>query len=110
MMGINDAVTQTSLSSFKADAATVISSIQAAGSSVLLIVPPEPTLVSPTVTWAQYQQALYEIADDNECMLLDITERWQGHDGAFFTDTYHPNNLGHVDIARALFHVVQAIS
>lgn len=107
-LAINDADTGSDIATMKSSMATVVAALQAAGSDVLLVVPPQPN-PSQTPTWTPYRQALYDQAAVLGCALLDLTDRWGGYYATMMQDAYHPNNLGHVDIAQAVFETIQAI-
>ena len=57
---------------------------------------------------APYVQALKDLADTNGCVLVDIYSRWGllGNTLGLMTDTLHPNEAGHQDIAEALMDVM----
>lgn len=119
-LGINDWQNSRSVANFKAYVTTLVERQRSAGANagggnhadgdVLLLWNPQPdvdTLVpGADPTWQQYRDALYEVADTEDCALLDLGMRWGGFatgDAAgYFSDPIHPTDLGAADIASVV--------
>lgn len=101
----------TAVATFKSRWATVVDRVRAGGGDVLLVIPPPPEDMSLTPPWEDYVEALYELADEKDVALLNLETRWGPSedaqaDGLMSVDGYHPNGMGHRDIARAVYEVI----
>lgn len=107
----NDYLQQTAVATYKARLTTAVQRAQAAGASMLLVVASPPQDMSLTIGYASYVTAAYQVADEQDCALLDLQKRWVSYVAAqaagVVGDTVgHPSIVGHRDIARAVFEVI----
>lgn len=106
----------TAVSTYKAKLATLIEAAQLTGSVLLIatVPPKEPFISPPTTSIEPYNDALYELADEYDCALLNMQERWGTYDealaaGLMATESapfYHPSDVGNMDYANAVFDAV----
>lgn len=124
-LGINDWQGAMSVSSLKSALVTLIERQRSSGTAsgggnhangdAMLLWNPQPnvTVLQPGggPTWQQYRDAFYEVADEQNCALLDLGMTWGGFDAAntagYFADNIHPSDTGAALIAakvqRAVF-------
>lgn len=111
--GLNDALEGVTTTAFKAGNVTAIDAFRAVGSDVALMVPPPPNpgLISAP-TWANYVTAINELAVDESCEIIDITDRWVSYatSSSLYFDNVHPNTAGHADIGDALAAFVLSLA
>lgn len=98
--------------SYKAKMALIINVAKASGDVLLVACPPPgaPMIAPPGTALKPYTDALYALADELDCALLDMQARWGSHDDALANglmyDVYHPTDLGNADYAHALFEAL----
>lgn len=116
--GINDSnPSVTDLPSYYSNMGTIISAFQAQNASVLLLAYPIGNISGQWLSNYQTVIAMqYQLADQYNCALLDLNPRWQSWtsaqalglygdgtlDGLSGSDTWHPSDVGHRDIANAI--------
>jgi hypothetical protein len=109
--GANDYQQQSSVATYKASVKDAVNKALARGSKVLLVnnglwfseVPTD----SLGIKHLEYEDALYEIADECNVSLCDINARWRALGRKTFMSylqdgTVHPNDDGHKDIKKAI--------
>lgn len=110
-LGENDA-TKVSAATFQSNMATLIANVRAAcptPPSIVLVAGPERnnTLIEP---WGNYVAALKSIASgDSAIDTLDLTSvlpKVNGAPAGWYTDSVHPSNRGHSEIANALVEFI----
>ena len=96
------------VATFKTRWATIIQRAQQTG-DVLIVVPPISDEAG-TYPFEDYVEALYELADEYDCALVDIHARWSAYAEAdaagLMGDAYHPSFKGYRDIARAVYEII----
>jgi lysophospholipase L1-like esterase len=106
MTEVNDAGALTPVATYKASAQTGISYYAAAGADVVLVTAAFSGFGGGAAALAPYNNALYELADENNLPLIDLQHRWGSYtdlnaDG-LASDVSHPSVIGYADIARAV--------
>ena len=112
-LGINDANATVSTATFKANMQAVISAAKVWGDVILLTYVPSGSGAGANYPLyeAQYIDVYKNLATTNNCVLVDIYNRW----GASYNtlsgmyDFLHPNNYGYWDIASAIFSVLKQV-
>lgn len=100
----NDYFNQTALATYKASMQTLITRAKLYGDVLLLPVGVRDG--TNTITQLQYINTLKDLAKENDIVLLDMWHRWGGTFNSadvtldFVSDTVHPNDKGHRDIAN----------
>ena len=98
---------------------------QHANGDAVLVFPPQVRLKAnglpdyaggegAVIPWSDLRAAFYEIADEQDVVLVDFGERWEGFqkgwDKGLFADPLHPGDAGALDLAdgvmQALFEVI----
>ena len=98
---------------------------QHANGDAVLVFPPQVRLKAnglpdyaggegAVIPWSDLRAAFYEIADEQDVVLIDFGERWEGFqkgwDKGLFADPLHPGDTGALDLAdgvmQALFEVI----
>lgn len=113
-LGINDWNFQTSLADYEVSLRYLIEKAQLYG-HVLLVGSVQFSSIVRTITQAQYNDVMYDLATEYDCAYLDMPARW----GVFregvvrgFTTTLtdgHPSDAGAQDFADAVFYKITAI-
>jgi hypothetical protein len=101
--GLNEANNGTTTATYKTNMGALISDIQALGASVLIVAAPPPsTAFISGATWDSFRVAMGELATQYGTGFLDMTDYWVSYtaNAAYFADNVHPNDGGHVDMAR----------
>lgn len=114
-LGINDWQAKVTIATLKDMLRTVIQRQRSSGAGraqgdVLLLWNPQPDIstLQPTggPTWEEYRQAYYDIADEQNCALLDMGLRYKdyatGNSLGMFGDGIHLGSVGSVDIVPAI--------
>jgi len=103
-LGLNDRWQSVSVATYRSQLGTLVDRARVKGATVALAVSNSPQggeADSANPKWAEYVGAVYAVADDKDCPLLDLTHRW----GPF--DTY--NRDGHpLDLAYDGAHLTAA--
>jgi lysophospholipase L1-like esterase len=105
--GINDAFGSTAVATYKANVQTFITAAKVTGDVILMA--PNPVSAGDLTP---YNAALMELALANNCVFLDLFNKWGGTTAAFGAlgynyDTYtHPNSLGYYDKADFIARVL----
>lgn len=62
------------------------------------------------VLWEAYRQAYYEVADEQNCALIDFSVAWKDFATAnglgLFADSIHPNDLGSANLADIAYRAI----
>lgn len=102
-VGINDEKTNVTKAAYKANVQAEISRIGSFSTVVLLV--PTPTTATAE-KFQPYREALYELADENNLVLIDLYARYYSAAVAtassLMFDGTHPNAIMYEDIARAV--------
>lgn len=108
-LGTNDYTQQRAVATMKADYGSLIDALRTAGSDVLILVPIPTDDDNRTIPWVNYTTALYELADEKDVALLDLTKRWgtRATSEVFYSDLFHPTPLGYWEIAAAVNGVLR---
>lgn len=114
MMQTNDYGAQTDLATYTSLWQQFITQAFSAGNNqgdVLIVTTVPPNTAQPgPLALSDYTNALYQLADTNNCAVLDISARWKDASatGSFdlYSDPQHPNDGGHRDIAQALANAI----
>jgi lysophospholipase L1-like esterase len=107
--GVNDWANQVTIASYKSDMQALITKLQGQLTDVMIVVPPWYNSTAGPVTQEMYRQALYDLADTNNCALVDIQKRWQTYsNGNLYglytaSDPVHPSYAGYYDISTAVY-------
>jgi|GEM_PF-3628960 len=114
MLGTNDYGSQnvdpTLVDSFKSSLQSLITEIKKFGDCLLVVEPRRnPAPLTSTIPWSFFKGELYDLADENDCALIDLDERYM--DSAIYTermngDGVHLNDLGHFDLANLFFKTI----
>lgn len=122
-LGENDWQAARSIATHKTNLTTLIQRQRSSGNNagggakaegdVLLMWSPQPDLVTlnhPSPSWAEYRDAVYEVAEEQNCPLLDLSFRWQDFATAdalnLVADTIHASDSGAADIANLTHRVI----
>ncbi|MFW6776266.1 GDSL-type esterase/lipase family protein [Nocardioides sp. CPCC 205120] len=96
------------VATFKARWAAIIQRAKQTG-DVLIVVPPISNEAG-TYPFSDYETALYQLADEYDCALLNIRARWgtymEANAAGLMGDAYHPSFKGYRDLARAIYEVI----
>lgn len=109
-VGANDCVLAVDLETFKSNITAIIKWSRLGNSGVGLIAQPHANTYS-LGDWAPYVAALYDVADEQDVPLLDMTYRWTdlftATDASMFGSSFvHPGPNGHADYAHAALRLV----
>jgi lysophospholipase L1-like esterase len=114
--GMNEALNGVPVATFKTAFQARITSALATGADVLLWAPDSPSTTGnpggyPAVSSATFQtylSAIYDLADTNDLVLVDVTDRFGLYSGTSgnYADAIHLTAQGYGDIARAFAGVV----
>lgn len=104
-IGVNDVRTNVSAATYKSQMQAIIAAVKAAGSDVWLArYHPDNAPVNPSLLPA-YRQVQYELADENNCPLIDLTKSFVSYDVAssrgYMSDTLHLLPLGSAALAES---------
>lgn len=113
-LGVNDAGLGVPVATYKTRLTTLAQRMKGIWAATIIVIQPQPSGV-PWATWLTYTEAAREVADEQGCGIVDITERWGPHDGTWgstrlYADVTHPSALGYRDIATAIYHHLDAIA
>jgi len=110
-MTINDATAQTPIATYKANMQGIIDVAKITG-DVLIVVGNPANITRATVAVQQiYATAAKELAALNNCVVLDLIDRWVSYDFVqplgYYGDTdVHPSRIGSGDIANAITRLI----
>jgi len=110
----NDFATGVSVATYKTNLSTIVDTYKTAGSDVFLTVTPRPnTSIIPTVTWEQYAQAVYEVADSKDVPVIDVAHRFGSYasasaQGLMNGDGVHENPAGNAVWEALIFYALSA--
>jgi len=112
-LGVNDAGLGIPVATYKTRLTTLAQRMRGIWAATIIVIQPQPSGV-PWATWLTYTEAAREVADEQGCGIVDITQRWGPHDGTWgstrlYSDVTHPSALGYRDIAAAIYHHLDAI-
>ena len=112
-LGVNDAGLGVPVATYKTRLTTLAQRMKGIWAATIIVIQPQPSGV-PWATWLTYTEAAREVADEQGCGIVDITQRWGPHDGTWgstrlYSDVTHPSALGYRDIAAAIYHHLDAI-
>jgi lysophospholipase L1-like esterase len=112
-LGVNDAGLGVPVATYKTRLTTLAQRMRGIWAATIIVIQPQPSGV-PWATWLTYTEAAREVADEQGCGIVDITQRWGPHDGTWgstrlYSDVTHPSALGYRDIAAAIYHHLDAI-
>jgi lysophospholipase L1-like esterase len=108
--GLNDCQSAGAIALFYSQASTAITALQAAGTNVILMIPPPvSTGVTPHTTYYPTLVAdYYRLASTFDCALIDLNSRWVSNAVSYPLGYYravndlHPSKFGYADMAAAL--------
>lgn len=109
--GANDWNNQTAVADYKAAITDMVTHLLSIGSYVVLLVNGEwsnEIAYPKTISHLLYENALYEIADEQNVALIDVSEKWRidATRASFLADPVHPNNAGHQSIADTITNCI----
>ena len=112
-LGVNDAGLGVPVATYKTRLTALAQRMKGIWAATIIVIQPQPSGV-PWATWLTYTEAAREVADEQGCGIVDITQRWGPHDGTWgstrlYSDVTHPSALGYRDIAAAIYHHLDAI-
>lgn len=97
----------------KADYRVLLDRIRASGSDILLMTSidweGEGTTTSPMLApQADYNTAVYELADEYDVPVFDVADRWGKYEDApgYYADRIHPSPMGYADIGAGLYSIL----
>jgi lysophospholipase L1-like esterase len=105
MLGINDAQTGISASTYASNIQAIITAAKVSGDVIIMsMVPSDPSLTSTVSLGKQYASLLPGLAAANGILCLDVFSRF----GATFVsplmqNTLHPKPAGYADMARFVY-------
>lgn len=110
--GVNEYLNQVALASYKANLQTILTRAISVGADVVMLtaVPNQDT--TKAISQAQYRQVVYELADANNAMVLDVAYLWDSYAVSnaaplsLYGDVTHPNSRGYFDIAAAIYAAI----
>lgn len=113
-LGVNDAGLGVPVATYKTRLTALAQRMKGIWAATIIVIQPQPSGV-PWATWLTYTEAAREVADEQGCGIVDITQRWGPHDGTWgstrlYSDVTHPSALGYRDIATAIYHHLDAIA
>ena len=87
---------------------------QAAGGDVLLVWNPAPDMntigLTATAKYTDFRDMYYDVAREENCALLDLTDRWGGYASGnglgLYADGIHPNDSGSIDISSVVYRAL----
>jgi lysophospholipase L1-like esterase len=111
-LGINDAGSSVSASTYQSNLQALITAAQTVGDVLLCSMPPSDT--APYTTFEPtYLPVLQALAASNNCGYLDLYSRWVSYTSAnalgYFADGLHPSTLGYSDWAQSVMNVLKDI-
>ena len=112
-LGVNDAGLGVPVATYKTRLTALAQRMKGIWAATIIVIQPQPSGV-PWATWLTYTEVAREVADEQGCGIVDITQRWGPHDGTWgstrlYSDVTHPSALGYRDIAAAIYHHLDAI-
>lgn len=104
MIGINDWVAGTNVSTYQSQVQTQVINCLASGDVILMSPAPSfPSSAPPYVTQAQYVAAINAVSVAQGCGFIDIWNLFGGtFNNAWMSDQFHPSTTGYVQIANAV--------
>lgn len=112
-LGANDYNAQTPVATYKTRIGSAVTRARLTGDVLLVVTVPENYSTSgKTILRQAYTDALYQIADEQDVALLDLTKRWGTFtlgtaQGLYLDALTHPSVAGAFDIANAVFAAVR---
>ena len=107
--GHNEYLNSTSVATFTTNMQTLITSGQTSG-DVLLVTSVANSDTSRNPSQALYDQAVYQLADKNNCAVLDLRDKWgdwaTANAAGLMGDVTHPDNAGYTDIGNAVYAAI----
>lgn len=104
--GLNEALLGTTTATFKTHLTTLATDMINLGASVLIVAAPPPnTATIAEATWTTFRVAMEEVATALSCGFLDMVDYWPSYaanSAFYYYDNVHPNQAGHIDMARAI--------
>ena len=109
-VGANDCALGVDLDTFKTNLTAIIKWSRLGSSGVGLVIQPHANTYL-LGDWAPYAAAMYDVADDQDVPLLDMTYRWTDLStatsaGLFGSSFVHPGPNGHAEYAHAASRLV----
>lgn len=102
-LGINDAGVPLTIDSYKASMNALITNVKTKTNAAMLVAQPPSNLLT---NWEDFLAAQYDLADDNNLPLVDLTHRFVSWARAssigLYGDVTHPNDKGYNLIARTV--------
>lgn len=103
--GLNEMNISRTPATFKSEMQALITRLGASTSVLILIPPRQPASNDPGGYYDAYVQVYYELADANNCALLDMQKRWgtaaqSAAEGFKDADGVHPNSRGYWDMGH----------
>lgn len=99
-LGINDATNQVPAATYQANMVTLITTLQALGSDIILMDWPPSSGTTPHLMEGQYLTVLQNLASQYGLPLIDIYGRFgASYNATFMNDGLHPNAYGYWDWA-----------
>lgn len=109
-LGINDWSTSVSPATYRANLQTLITDCLAAGDVVLKTPAPTQDSVVSLDTQKQYVYMVYDLARENNLLVIDGFQRFSSWEVAnalgFYNDNKHPSASGYSDIAMAVANAI----
>lgn len=108
MLGTNDWFFSVVPATYETNLLALVEDVQAATASPVLIIASYTPSGSPTYAWSDYVDAMESVATATGSLFLNLTDYMPDVDtpsgvaSGFYSDTLHPSDAGHAEIARII--------
>lgn len=116
-LGVNDALNGISISTFYTNYKAIVTYAKAAGSDVVIIIPHPPNPLFATLsTWQQNVDAMYQIANELDCSVIDMQQRMPPYSigsvypYSYYSDDIHINFKGTFELGNAVYNFIRRIN
>lgn len=107
---INDAAASTDTTTYTSNMQAMITALKTIGDVVLVTGLPSSTATTPTARADTYRYINYTLAAQNDCLLIDMTQRFISQSAAYalglYADALHGNAAGYYEFAVPIANAI----